>query len=103
MEGARKVRDKLIDQNLLLVRLLTFHYPSHLTRAQRGYEGAWNWIVCVHIPTGPICYRLTPDEESAFEHLSREDSHAWDRCTQAEKLARLRAVNGSAEAPERTV
>lgn len=92
MEGARQVRDKLINQNLLLVRILSFHYPAHLTRATRGYEGAWNWIACVHFPTGPVSWRLTPDEESLFSHLKRED-HPWDRATQAEKLARLADVS----------
>lgn len=92
MEGARKVRDKLIEQNLLLVRILSFHYIAHLTRAEKGYKDAWNWIVCVHLPSGQVSYRVTPEEESLFDHLERVDSHPWDKATQRDKLDRLRAV-----------
>lgn len=90
-DEARRNRNKLLEQNLLLVRILSFHYESHLTPTWRG-EGHWNWLVCIHFPSGPVQWRLTPDDEVMFAHLKREESHEWDRATQQDKMERLAAV-----------
>ena len=94
-DAARRNRYKHIEQNLYLVRALTFHYPSHLTPAQKGYIGAWNWLICIHLPEGPVCWRLTELEESLFAHLERVESHPWDRASQAEKTRRIAALGVS--------
>ena len=95
-DAARANRYKQIDEKLAVIRILTFHYASHLTPALKGYVDAWNWLVCVHLPSGPVCWRLSDAErEEHFKHLGEPvERHAWDRATQQDKRDRLAAIQG---------
>lgn len=100
-DAARANRHQWIDQTLLVVRILSFdaRYEAHIQKAQKGYSrpGAWNYLVCIHLQTGPVSWHISPEDMEMFSHLT-DKSHKWDGCTQAEKLERLRSV--SAECPK---
>ena len=104
-DEARNNRHRWIEQTILMVRILSFHYPSHLMRKRRGYQDAWNWLVCIHVPTGPIAWMLTPDEEAMFEHLPRDPidtpRHPWNGATTQDKIDCLRAMESPTKAPRK--
>ena len=93
MEAARRHRREKIDELLLLVSILSQHWPgSHLEPAATRQTEAWRWIVCLHSPAGQLCWHINEEELTLFDHLERTNTHHWDGHRRDDKIARMLAL-----------
>lgn len=93
LDAARKSRENAIEERTMLLSWLTRLLPatdSHLAPVVPARPSSdWNWVVCIHAPTGPMSWRISDHEaENYFKRLKR---HACElgNTKREDKLARL--------------
>lgn len=99
---ARRVAtEKAFRERDALVVALTKLLPSHLMRSATpdiSFGPDWQWIVCVHAPSGEMCWRINKKDLPLYAHLARVEHNYWDghnTKTKYERLAALKPKKGA--------
>ena len=72
-----------------LVAVLSKLFPSHLCKhIGNTYTEGYQWMVCIHLPTGQATWHIHDSDKRYFCHLNVCKNH-WDGHTTKEKYEKV--------------
>jgi len=89
-----KDKDLVYRERNELVALLSKIYPSHLSRhtKEENVDKDYQWMICIHFPTGQGRWHLRKREREATRHLKWKQKCKWDGHSTEEKYERIRKI-----------